>query len=158
MYTPAEERSELLVRKLWKHQLMAFWACVSRFPSLPGSTPSLFLSLCGFIHVMECLEMKPRHSRATIPCRKSRQEIRKKSSSETSNIMKLRMRIAIVRATHLCMHPRISRIPTSMSRMSQHPQWVDGAGLGLLYHWTNNKSYLKLEERFQEENIECTTI
>ena len=58
MYTPAEERSELLVRKLWKHQLMAFWACVSRFPSLPGSTPSLFLSLCGFIHVMECLEMK----------------------------------------------------------------------------------------------------
>ena len=30
MYTPAEERSEQLVRKLWKHQLMAFWTCVSR--------------------------------------------------------------------------------------------------------------------------------
>ena len=167
MYTPAEERSALLVRKLWKHQLMAFCACVSRIlmhhPTRNTSKPTwinaVTFSVPLWIHLCDGVlgnEAKAQQSYNTLQEVSPRNQ--KKVLFRNFNFMKLRMRIAIVRATHLCMHPRISRIPTSMSRMSQHPQWVDGAGLGLLYHWTNNKSYLKLEERFQEENIECTTI
>ena len=50
-----------------------------------------------------------------------------KTYSETSNFMKSRMSIAIVQATHLCI--RGSHIPTS--RMSQRPQWENGAGPSL---------------------------
>ena len=49
--------------------------------------------------------------------------------------MKLRMSIAIVRATHQCI--RGSRTPKN--RMSQHPQWKDGAGLCLFYHKADHK-------------------
>ena len=57
--------------------------------------------------------------------------------------MKSRMSIAIVRATHLCIQG--SRIPTS--RMSQHPQWGDGAGLPL----GEQQTYLKIEQKSQGE-------
>ena len=51
-----------------------------------------------------------------------------KSYFETSNVMKSRISIVVVRGkphTYACI--RGSRIPT-MSRMNQHPQWEDGAG------------------------------
>ena len=69
----------------------------------------------------------------TKPCRKPSQEIRK-TLFVTSNFMKSRMSIArmsiAIVATHICI--RGSRIP--MSRMSQHPQWEDGAGHRLFYY------------------------
>ena len=50
-----------------------------------------------------------------------------KCYSETCGFLRARLSIAIVRSVHLCL--RGSRIPTNS--MSRHPQWEDGAGLGL---------------------------
>ena len=119
MTSPTEQRGDLLVRNLWKHQtgcIMDVRITNLDTPSnlhrkaeavllshehekkkkippnlLPGPTPSLPLPL--WFHVMECLEMKPRYSSATKPCKKQIS----------------RMSIAIERATHLCI--RRSRIP-----------------------------------------------
>ncbi len=55
-----------------------------------------------------------------------------KSYSEACGFMRARISIAIVRATHLCI--RGSRIPTN--RMSRHPQWEDGAGIGLFQFYS----------------------
>ena len=49
--------------------------------------------------------------------------------SKVCGIVRARMSIAIVRATHLCL--RGSRIPTTA--MSRRPAWLDGAGLGLFH-------------------------
>ena len=66
-----------------------------------------------------------------------------KPISETTNFMKSKMSIAIVRA-HLCI--RGSPIPTS--RMSQHPQWEDGSGLSMTYHKADNKHISKKNKRY----------
>ena len=42
----------------------------------------------------------------------------------------------------------------SMSRMSQHPQCEDGAGISLFYHKANNKqTYLKFEQKVSLRNL-----
>ncbi len=53
-----------------------------------------------------------------------------KPYSQVCGYVNARMRIAIVRDTHLCL--RVSRVPTS--QMSRRPQWEDKAGLGLFRH------------------------
>jgi hypothetical protein len=51
-----------------------------------------------------------------------------RSHSQTCIYVKARLSIAIIRATHLCLHG--SRIPTSKIS-TKFPQWEDGAGLAL---------------------------
>ena len=140
MSTPTEERGDLLIRNLWKNvKLIVFWTCVLRIlmhdPTFCGNLKQSFFpmsaesrrnmskpgtnaitSLPLYFYLMECLEMQPRYSSTTKPCRKPRQENQDKSYSETTNFMKSRMSIAIVRATHLWI--RGSRIPSN--GMSQH--------------------------------------
>ena len=76
----------------------------------------------------------------TKPCREPRQEIRK---IQFRNFTKSRMSIAIERG---------SSIPTS--RMKQHHQWEDGAGLSLFYHETNNKHFSKMNLKIANRTLE----
>ena len=134
---------------LWKHQTDCILECASRIlvhhTTLIGNRKQSFFpmsakrrntskpvwttavtSLPLWFYVME---MKPRsvvlHSLTGSLTKKSGT-----SYSETSyNLLEAKdERCKFVQATHLCIQR--SRIPT-ISRMSQHPQWEDGAGISL---------------------------
>ena len=112
-----------------------------------GPTPTLSLLSLFWCHAMECLEMKPRYWSTTGSLTK---KSGKSNYYETSNFIKSRMSIAIVRfKSRTSMHYASEDhacIPT-MSRMSQHSQWGDGAGLSLFYHSVNNKHISKFIKR-----------
>ena len=151
MYAPTEARDDILLRNIWKHQT----DCILDVRITNLDAPSNIHRKPEAVllsqerekkkkYLQACLDQRRHFSPLVVSCdgvlgneakvvlQNLAGSLAKKSGksySETSNFMKSRMSIAIVRATHLCI--RGSRIPTS--RMSQHPQ-CDGAGLSLFYH------------------------
>ena len=152
MSTPTEERGDLLIRNLWKHQTdcildvrITNLDAPSNIHRKPESVLLSHEREKKKKYLQACLDQRRHFSPFVVSCdgvlgkeakvvlQNLAGRLAKKSGkpySETSNFMKSRMSIAIVRATHLCI--RGSRTPTS--RMSQHPQWEDGAGLSLFYY------------------------
>ena len=146
-----EERGDLLIRNLWKRQTDCILDVrVTNLDAASNIHRKSELVLLSHErekkkkYLQACLDQRRHFSPFVVSCdgllgKEARSVLQNlagrlskksgKSFSETSNFMKSRMSIAIVRATHLCI--RGSRIPTS--RMSQHPQWEDGAGLSLFY-------------------------
>ena len=106
-------------------------------------------SLPLWFHVMEYLEMKPRYSSATKPCRKLRQEIRKVLFRNVNKLHEVEEKGEQALQLHVASHTpmfciRRSRIP-AMSRISQHSQ----RSLSQFYHLADSK---------QNERLYCYCI
>ena len=155
MSTPAEERGDLLVRFLWKHQTDCIldvrttaqsnihWKLEAVFLSHEREKKKsyfqaclyqrLLLSLCGFMWWSAW-----QWSQGTVVLQNvagSLAKISGKFYSETSNFMKSRWALQLYEPhiySIFVYRIRGSRIPT-MSRMSQYSQWEDGAGL-IMFH------------------------
>ena len=150
--TQTEERGDLLIRNLWERQRDCILDVrVTNLDAASNIHRKSEAVLLSHEHekkkkyLQACLDQRHHFSPFVVSCdgmlgKEAKSVLQNlagslskksgKSYSETSNFMKSRMSIAIVRATHICI--RGSCIPTS--RMSQHPQWEDAAGLSLFYH------------------------
>ena len=100
-------------------------ACTNAITSLPL-----------WFHVMECLEMKSRQHSTTKPCKRILAKKPGKSYSETSKFMKSRMSCVIVRATHQCMHPRITH-PHYEPNASPVGRWRPASACSTIKRTTN---------------------
>ena len=144
MSTSTEERGDLVMMNLWKHQTDCILDVRITILAAPSNTHRKLEAVEKKKYLEACLDQRRHISPFGVSCdgvHRNEAKVLQWYSSTTNlagrrakksgkpNFMKSKMSIAIVRA-HLCI--RGSPIPTS--RMSQHPQWEDGSCRSLFYH------------------------